>query len=1180
MLIAGGHCAVGRNGSGKSNFFAAIRFVLHDAYTKLGQEERQALLNEGGAHHMSAYVEIVFDNSEGRFPTGKESTTLRRTVGLKKDEYSVDGRPVTKADVLNLLQSAGFSKSNPYYIVPQGRVTALTNAKDSERLALLKEVAGTRTYEEHRQESLRILEETTSKREKIRELLQFIEERMRELEEERAELGEYQAREKERRTLEYILQHRELVQVGEELAVLENENGQLAEGNAGAIEAFDALVSQISLFEGQLSTLHEQLREAEGELRLEEDLRSTHLQERSGLQLRVAELRSRAGEAQEREAVLQGQLEKIAADIVFREDALAALQPQLRAAERELHEATEHVRKLEVRQQVLQAKQGRSIQFRSAGERDKWLRKEMEALGAALQLQKKQSANLHDELETAEVRRVDLARLVESLAAARGSVASTLGDLDAEYFEQRRHRDRLVEQRKELWRAENKLGSSMAALREESDRLERSVWGGSDRGAMEGLQAVRRIATQHQIGGVFGPLYELIEVDKVYSLAAEAIAGPSLFHVVVDTDATASRLLEVMLRERSGRVTFMPLNRLSPPRSAYPSDRGEALPLLEQIRHDARFEPAVRQVFGKAIVCRDLAVGAALARQSGLTAITLSGDRVDRRGALSGGYVDRQDSKLDLMGRWKSCRDRLSEHERLLSEVRGKLQNIEPSITRAVSQMEALECRRAELRSAGGEASELECRRRELAAQTELVGVKEKSLAATRGQIALMEGQLGAMQAEVGTVLAARLSAEEQREYSELLRTIEGERRRISALSETVSSMAGNASNWESELDLSLRRQRGDLLQALGCLSLGALERDLQATREELEAVERSLEAVESSIAERRRQIEAGAAEVRNVSSALDKAREQHDKVMRAHTDRSVAMERYLTKRMALIDRRDVLQRKIRELVVAPDAPTYEAMRDESAAAILKRLHGINEELRGRFSHVNKKAHEQHASFHRQGEALRERQRELEASARAIDEFILVLDRRKDEAIERTFQQVSKGFALVFEQLVPSGRGELVMMRAGQEDEELEDDDGEEQGEGLDFVGVGIRVSFNSKSDEGLLMPQLSGGQKSLVALALIFAIQKCDPAPFYLFDEIDAALDTAHRSSVARLLASMEGQAQFLLTTFRPELLDAAQSFWGVSFGGRVSRVEQITREQALQFVEHDPLQPTATVA
>src|ERR1700743_917679 len=131
-------------------------------------------------------VEIVFDNSDNRFPTGRDEVILRRTIGVKKDDYSLDKKSANKADVMNLRESAGFSKSNPYYIVPQGRVrsllfallrrliflaqiTALTNAKDQERLALLKEVAGTKVYEQRRAESIRIMEETEAKRSKITE---------------------------------------------------------------------------------------------------------------------------------------------------------------------------------------------------------------------------------------------------------------------------------------------------------------------------------------------------------------------------------------------------------------------------------------------------------------------------------------------------------------------------------------------------------------------------------------------------------------------------------------------------------------------------------------------------------------------------------------------------------------------------------------------------------------------------------------------------------------------------------------------------------------------------------------------------------------------------------------------------------------------------------------------------
>ena len=158
----------------------------------------------------SAYVEIVFDNSDGRVPTGKSETILRRTIGAKKDDYTLDRKSTNKGEVMSLLESAGFSKSNPFFIVPQGRVTALTNQKDPERLELLKEIAGTRVYEDKRAESVRIMEETDQKRAKIDEALAGIDERLAELEEEKEELKQYREADRSRRCLAYAINQHDL----------------------------------------------------------------------------------------------------------------------------------------------------------------------------------------------------------------------------------------------------------------------------------------------------------------------------------------------------------------------------------------------------------------------------------------------------------------------------------------------------------------------------------------------------------------------------------------------------------------------------------------------------------------------------------------------------------------------------------------------------------------------------------------------------------------------------------------------------------------------------------------------------------------------------------------------------------------------------------------------------------
>ena len=208
---------------------------------------------------MSAFVEIIFDNSDDRFPTGKPELILRRTIGIKKDEYSLDRKNATKSDVMNLLESAGFSRSNPYYIVPQGRVTALTNMKDPERLTLLKEVAGTQVYEARRQESLKIMTETKNKREKIDELLTYIKDRLIELEEEKEELRDYQEKDKDRRCLQYTIDRREQEAIANELDNLEEQRQTGVDDNDDSSEGFVQGEKDLADIDVQISELKQQV---------------------------------------------------------------------------------------------------------------------------------------------------------------------------------------------------------------------------------------------------------------------------------------------------------------------------------------------------------------------------------------------------------------------------------------------------------------------------------------------------------------------------------------------------------------------------------------------------------------------------------------------------------------------------------------------------------------------------------------------------------------------------------------------------------------------------------------------------------------------------------------------------------------------------------------------------------
>jgi len=193
----------------------------------------------------------------------------------------------------------------------------------------------------------------------------------------------------------------------------------------------------------------------------------------------------------------------------------------------------------------------------------------------------------------------------------------------------------------------------------------------------------------------------------------------------------------------------------------------------------------------------------------------------------------------------------------------------------------------------------------------------------------------------------------------------------------------------------------------------------------------------------------------------------------------------------------------------------------------------------------------------------------LDQGAKAIQNLIKTLDQKKDEAIERTFKQVSTYFSEIFSELVPGGNARLVMNRAIT--------NGEAAAESTigTYTGVSINVQFAGDA-EPQLVQQLSGGQKSLVALTLIFAIQRCDPAPFYMFDEIDAALDAAYRTSVAQMIhrQAEEKKIQFIITTFKTEIFDYATLFFGITYKNKVSVIRPIDKEEAVRILQEEEQQ------
>jgi structural maintenance of chromosome 3 (chondroitin sulfate proteoglycan 6) len=406
------------------------------------------------------------------------------------------------------------------------QITALTNAKDTERLALLKEVAGTKVYEQRRSESLRIMAETDAKRTKINELLDYIESRLTELEEEKEELKEFQDKDKDRRCLEYALYQRELEEVGEALEEIEEDRRAEVHGANERRKTYNEREKEIQDLEKAISEAKHNL-ETIGTSRQDAQAELTDfIRTRTELECIVQDLQSAGLRAGGKRDEYDTELRQVEDQITTREASLAALLPDWEATR--AREATERrtLDEASARLGSLFAKQGRGAKFRTKAERDAFLKQEITSMGAYKTSQAAALKTTKAELRDAQK---GLGEIDGQIAGVQGKIedgrkkAKELGEEIAGIKEKQAE---LTEKRKDLWREDTKLESLVTRAATELKSAERALAGMMDKDTGLGLGAVDKIAERYNLDGVYGPLYRLFEItDQKYSIAVELTAG-------------------------------------------------------------------------------------------------------------------------------------------------------------------------------------------------------------------------------------------------------------------------------------------------------------------------------------------------------------------------------------------------------------------------------------------------------------------------------------------------------------------------------------------------------------------------------------------------------------------------------------------------------------------------------
>eukprot|EP00118_Oscarella_pearsei_P010267 m.62405 g.62405 ORF g.62405 m.62405 type:complete len:1210 (+) comp35065_c0_seq13:385-4014(+) len=1175
---------VGRNGTGKSNFFSAIAFVLTEDYSRITAEQRLLLLHDGGESQVrSAYVEITIDNEDGRLPMegrrrDSSDVVIKREISSVKDQYSINGKIRPQTQVMSILETAGFSRSNPYYVVKQGKIAQLATAGDGFRLRLLLDVAGAKTFDKRMVESTKILEKDFQARQKVLGFINELEQHLETLSVEKTELEDYLRLDKTKRSLHYAILDKESKRATEKLDTLMKTDQIVA-------AAFTDLADRVNRLRDEIETTEQEAEEKGNEVTFFEE-RLNGLKERlqeilerqSEGNLVISDLLSKCEEEKEIQSKHFREKETVEDEIGQTNSELNELKPKLLTLRKEEGELKEKLMTFEQELTALLAKEGHRERFHSPAERNTWIRKEIGKMKKIQSGLEKEGKGLEMELIGKEEQLNDRKAMREESKKEVAEVMAQFAEENKKKLELKRECDQLGLEKRQVWDKVKQKEHAMDEARRRLSEMEDKHKGLIPRAVSKGLISMNRILSQEPslAPKVLGLLIDFVDTQPTYFTAIDVTAGNRLFHVVVEKMDVALKILDIMAAnpaEFPGELTFLPIDTVRGKQATYPSD-ANVTPLLDHIQlPDKRLTGIFRHVFGNTLVCRTIDDAVRLSRSAGFTCVTIDGDQVKPRGPITGGYLHKERSRMKNFANVERARavydeiqqDLASDKENLdridvrIRTTRAEVDGHEGTLLRFRNEYESLKRRPALLEN------EIKSLQKSLDETSVMLADTKRSAHRTNEDIRHLEeegesDQLGGLSPQDRTRMDVLVS-EAQTLKRDVQRKVRERSRMEVEITGLTQRLEMNLTKRKRDLDMSL--DDGQMDRRDWDNKMKELKVEMEAEKEEQEVVQKLID----SIRDRQRRADE---DMREKMAALDDLKEQEDDHAKRLNQERRKAEKRTGKRLRLQDKIDECGRQLKEIGSLP-ADAFTKYQDVDLATLQEDFQACNADLKK--CNVNLRALDQHNKVVEELEKRRVDLTEAEKELEGIETLMDSLSNEKDQKIEFTFKQVASHFEDIFQKLTSGGKGRLILHSKDPATETTPSSSSTPSTQRTqryaDFLeGIGIQVSFSGSAGEMRDMQQLSGGQKTLVALGFIFAIQKCDPGPFYLFDEIDAFLDPTYRGAVAEMIRTISEGAQFITSTFHPELIEVADKVFGVHFRSKISSITEWDKEGALAFV------------
>lgn len=1137
---------VGPNGSGKSNLVDAVRWTLGEQSAKqLRGSRMDEVIFAGNARRRPvgmAEVTLTFDNSDGALSTPfAEIAVTRRVYRNGEGEYFLNKSHVRLRDIMDLLLGTGLGP-DASAIISQGEIDAILSAKPLARREVFEEVAGTSKYQARKQEAQRRLDQTETNALRINDVLMELERQVPAVEQQVRRAKRYQkvvGRLRDIEILSFLLKTQ--ARRGERAGLaktLGEEEAERADVERRRTQ-LEAEASRVRYEEYQASLALDERNAARSET-------AQALQEASSAQ---ATAQARFEEMGRRCEALERDVDVAARASTAAEAEVATLVAQL-AESRQRRDAAMH----EVEQRSHAERTGaatwerayarlREVEDRRAKAAARAAESEgaLQAQNAVRDRAKATVAQLESDLATTREQLTAHGQrseaLANALADAHRALAAAADDLS---LAQRAHT--VATQALEEARAD--LESKRAAVAHSQARHDAlQEFETSGHGRPGSVQAVLDARSAKRLRGIAGVVSELLDVDRQYAAAIDVALGPNAHALVTDTGENAQAAIAMLRSSRAGRATFVALDAV----------RQRELPLLEEarsrpgviglaadlVRCPSEARPAIEYLLGNVIVVDKLATALALGRAYAHASVVTVGGELVRDVAITGGSAEGEAGPLARRVAIADLAKALSEHQAIADAARDAVASAHRVLDEAAAARERAQQRRSEGFSA----------RQDAAVGLERSKAEAEALARAG---ASFEEQLSDARVELGKAASEWQATERNAKTGrDAVAILEADRKKAAAESDAL----------QNELTGLRERHRTAAADAAALVErVAQVGDDVEAARANVIDRRKAHEASASSLAQAKEEhsrsskdAAATAGRRSEADSALAKIQSEAD-ALRAKRDELAASARTLEERLSGEqqqgqERRLEFERhKMRlaeidaELGVLQETFAQNPATPEECDDVAKRCAGyegdadaeirrLRDEL-ARLGGVNLNALEDQAALVERRDFLRHQLIDLEEARKSILSVIADIDAESVRQFNSVFEKVAEAFGEMFGRLFSGGVGKIWLA----------------QSEDPALAGVEIAAQPPGKKMQSL--NALSGGERALTAVALIFAILKVRPSPFYIFDEIDAALDEANIGRFGAVLAEFASRAQIVIITHNKATMTLADRIYGVTMG------------------------------